>query len=221
MLTTRRRTAAAGLLAALALSVTACGGDSTGDSSGDKIKGTDSGQSGSATPSTSASATAGTNAPAFDLPSDITVTVDRQPTGDATKDAVLRDVAYAAQARVEAFGKGDGETANLSRFLAANARIYWADRVAEFKKEGLTVTGDYRYYGFEVTDVVNGKAAAHYCEDQSKAYNKEIKTGKVQRTQPSDKDFVLYTVQAARDSAGDWQVVQQNWTKGDASCVQG
>lgn len=61
---------------------------------------------------------------------------------------------------------------------------------------------------------MSGQAAVRYCEDQSKAYNKEIKTNTVQRTQPSDKDFVLYTFQAARDAAGDWQVTQQSWKKG-------
>ncbi|MFF7977660.1 hypothetical protein ACFZDK_00805 [Streptomyces sp. NPDC007901] len=221
MLTTRRRTAVAGLLAALAVSVTGCSSDSGDSSANDKIKGADSSES--ASPSPSASVSADKNAPSFDYPTDITVAVDRESVGDGTKDAVLRDVAYAAQARIEAFGKGSGQTANLNRYFAANARIFWANRVAEFnKKEGLTLTGHYRYYGFKVTDVANGKsAAASYCEDQSKAYDKVIKTGKVQRTQASDKSFVLYTVQAQRDSAGDWQVTQQSWKKGDAECVQG
>ncbi|MER7178297.1 hypothetical protein ABT404_02175 [Streptomyces hyaluromycini] len=217
----KRRTlpVAAALAATAALLLTACGGGDDSSKDNDKIAG--AGTGGSASPSPSASATADKNAPSFAFPSDIKVTVERESTGDGTKDAVLRDVAYAAQARVEAFGKGDGQTANVNRYFAANARIYWVNRVTEFKKEGLTLTGRYRYYGFKVTDASNGKAAARYCEDQSKAYNKVIKTGKAQLTQPSDKDFVLYTVQAQRDSAGDWQVTQQNWKKGDAECVQG
>ncbi|MFE9767868.1 hypothetical protein ACFYPC_25665 [Streptomyces sp. NPDC005808] len=149
------------------------------------------------------------------------MTFEREPTGDATKDAILRDAAYAAQARIEAFAKGEGQTVNMNRYFAAYARTYWVENAETFKKDGLTVTGDYRYFDFKVTDVADGTAAARYCEDQSKAYNKEIKTNKVQRTQPSDKDFVLYTLQAVRDSAGDWQVTQHSWKKGDAACVQG
>ncbi|MER5911078.1 hypothetical protein ABT124_11360 [Streptomyces sp. NPDC001982] len=150
------------------------------------------------------------------------MTIDRQAAGDDTKDAIVRDVAYAAQARLEAFAQGDGQTANLSRYFAASALSYWADRVAAIKKEGLTVTGDYRFYRFEVTDIANGKTAAvRYCEDQRKAYSKEIKTGKVRITQPSDKDFILNTLQVGKDAAGDWQVVRQGWDKGDTSCVQG
>ncbi|MFI6247132.1 hypothetical protein [Streptomyces sp. NPDC051016] len=210
----------AGLLAALAVSVTGCSSDSGNSSANDKIKGADSSESASASPS--ASASADKNAPSFAFPSDITVTVDRKATGDATKDAILRDVAYSTQANIEAFGKGDGKTTNLSRYFGGAAFTYWSQRVATLKKDGLTLTGHYRYYDFEVTDVADGKtAAARYCEDQSKAYGKEIKTNKVLRTKASDKDFVLYTLQAARDSAGDWQVTQQNWKKGDAACVQG
>ncbi|MFG2939804.1 hypothetical protein [Streptomyces sp. NPDC048282] len=220
MLTTRRRTAVAGLLAALAVSVTGCSSDSGNSSANDKIKGADSSESASASPS--ASESADKNAPSFAFPSDITVTVDRKSTGDATKDAILRDLAYAAQARLEAFAKGNGQTVNLNRYFAGYARTYWIDRVAQVKKDGLTVTGHYRYFDFAVTDVANGKAAAvRYCEDQSNAYGKVIKTQKVQKTKPSDDDFILNTLQVAKDSAGDWQVTGQHWKKGDASCVQG
>ncbi|MFD4522680.1 hypothetical protein ACFWP7_01815 [Streptomyces sp. NPDC058470] len=219
MLTMRRRAAAACLIVAIALSVTSCSGDSS-DTGNDKIAGADSGESDSASPSASASAEAG--APTFDLPSDIEVTVERPSTGDATKDAILRDTAYAAQARVEAFAKGEGQTVNMNRYFAVSALTYWVDRVATVKKDGLTITGDYRFFGFEVTDAADGKTAAvQYCEDQSKAYGKEIKTGKVQRTEPSDDDFILNTLQVSKDSRGDWQVTVQSWKQGDASCVRG
>ena len=220
MLTTRQRAAAAGLLAAVAFCATGCTSDSGDDSGDGKIVGADAGESGSSSPSASASAEK--NAPTFALPSDIDVTVDKQSTGDATKDAVLRDVAYSAQARLEAFAKGNGQTANMNRYFASSALTYWTERVSTVKKQGLTITGAYRFYDFEVTDLVDGKTAAvRYCEDQSKAYGKDIKTKKVQHTEPSDKDFILYTLQAVKDSGGDWQVGVQSWKKGDASCVQG
>ncbi|GGW92192.1 hypothetical protein GCM10010383_22560 [Streptomyces lomondensis] len=220
MLTTRRRVATACLLAAVTFSGAGCSSDSGDGSSSDEIAGAGTGETGASTPS--ASATPEKDAPTFDFPSDVKVTVENDPTGDATKDALLRDVAYSAQARLEAFGKGSGQTENMNRYFAASALTYWADRVATVKQDGLTVSGDYRYFGFEATDVANGKTAAvRYCEDQSKGYSKEISTNKVLRTQPSDKDFILYTLQAAKDARGDWQVLKQSWKKGDASCVQG
>ncbi|MEU3518747.1 hypothetical protein ABZ770_26290 [Streptomyces sp. NPDC006654] len=221
-MTRRTLPVAAALAATAALLLTACGGGADSSKDNDKITGADAGGTGSTSPSASASASADKNAPSFAFPSDIAVTVDREPTGDATKDAVLRDLAYAAQARLEAFTKGNGQTANLNRYFAGYARTYWIGRVAELKKQGLTLTGHYRYYDFKLTDIANGRTAAvRYCEDQSKGYGKVIKTQKVQVTKPSDKDFILNTLQVAKDSAGDWQVTRQSWKKGDGSCVQG
>jgi len=225
MPTTRRRTVAAGLLVALALalalSATGCGSDASNSAPGGAVL-EDGKRGASGSPSPSASGVAEGSTPTFDLPSDITVAVDRETTGDATKDAILRDVAYSAQANIEAFAKGVGQTANMNRYFAASALTYLVDRVATVKEDGLTLTGDYRLYGFEVTDVANGRAAAaRYCEDQTKAYSKEIKTRKVLRTRPSDKDFILFAVQAQKDSAGDWQMTQVSWKKADGACVRG
>jgi len=217
----KRRTlpTAAALAAAAGLLLTACGGGDDSSKANDKIAGADAG--GSSSPTPSASATAEKNAPRFTFPSDVKVTVDRDSTGDTTKDAILRDVAHSTQANIEAFAQGKSQTTNMNRYFAGAAFTYWVQQVADFKKDGLTLTGQYRYYDFEVTDVANGKtAAARYCEDQSKAFSKEIKTQKVLRTKVTDKSFVLYTLQAQKDSAGDWQVTQQNWKKADASCVQ-
>ncbi|MGW3287712.1 hypothetical protein ACWDR3_24090 [Streptomyces sp. NPDC001002] len=220
MPTTRRGTVAAGLLVALAVSVTGCGSDSGNSPAGAMVQGAAKGGApGVVTPSASTAAEG--NAPTFDFPPDITVAVEKTTTGDATKDAILRDVAHSAQATIEAFAKGVGQTANMNRYFAASALTYFADRVATVRKSGLTLTGDYRLYDFEVTDIANGRAAAaRYCEDQRKAYSKEIKTRKVVRTRPSDKDFILFSVQAQRDSAGDWQVTQVSWKKADAACVR-
>jgi hypothetical protein len=218
----KRRTlpAATALAATAALLLTACGGGGDSSKGNDKIAGADADASSSPSPSVSPSAEK--DAPVFAFPPDITVSVKRDSTGDATKDAILRDVAYSAQAQLEAFAKGDGQTANVSRYFAASALTYWTQRVATVRKAGLTVSGKYRYFNFEVTDVADAKtAAARYCEDQSKGYGKEIKTEKVLRTKPSNKDFILYTLQAAKDSRGDWQVTQQSWKKADASCLQG
>ncbi|MET7451241.1 hypothetical protein ABZT03_04945 [Streptomyces sp. NPDC005574] len=214
--------AAVGLLAAVTFCATGCSSDAGGGSGSDKIAGAGSAEGGSSSPSASASHPAEKNAPSFDLPSDLKIDVESKATGDATKDAILRDAAYSAQANIEAFAQGESQAVNLNRYFAGDALTYWVKQVADFKKSGLTLTGYYRYYDFKVTDVANGKTAAvSYCEDQSKGFSKRVKTGKVLRTSPSDKSYVLYTLQASKDQAGDWQVTRQSWKKGDATCVQG
>ncbi|MGR4853227.1 hypothetical protein [Streptomyces sp. LARHCF252] len=105
------------------------------------------------------------------------VGVERELAGDPTKGAMLRDVAYSAQARLEGFVKGDDHATNLDLCLAGLTLAYWSEQIAAAKQQGLTSTGAYRYYDFEVTDIVNDKTAAvSYCENQRKAYSKEIKT---------------------------------------------
>lgn len=208
--------------ATAALLLTACGASEGGaGGSGNDASSTTADDAQSRAPSPSASS-ADQNAPVFAPPSDVDTVVQRDPTGNATKDAVLRDVAYSTQARLEAFAKGDGRTAHMNRYFAAQALTYWTQRVAKIWKDGLTVTDHYRFFDFAVTDVLNAKTAtARYCEDQTTAYSKQIKTGKILRTKPSDNDFILITLQAAKNSHGDWQVTQQNWKKGNAACVPG
>ncbi|MFJ7291582.1 hypothetical protein [Streptomyces collinus] len=124
---------------------------------------------GKESPSSSASVVPEEGAPTFGFPSDAKAAIENEQTGDVTKDAILRDVAYSAQARLEAFGKGSGQTAKVNRYFAASALIYWTDRIATVKENGLAISGDYRYFGFEVTDVTNGKTeAVRYCEDENK-----------------------------------------------------
>ncbi|MFK0281753.1 hypothetical protein ACIQVL_14960 [Streptomyces sp. NPDC090499] len=219
----KRRTmpVAAALAATTALLLTACGSGDDSSKDNDKIAGADKGAPGSPSPSASASAAAEKGAPSFDLPSDIKVTVEKQSTGDSTKDTVLRDLAYAAQARLEGLAKGDGQTANMSRYYAADALVYFAKQISETRKEGLTSTGSYRYYDFQVLDLKGQTATARYCEDQRQAFAKEIKTNKVHRTTPSNDDFIQISVQTAKDSRGDWQVRRVSWKKATAECVQG
>lgn len=221
--TVKRRTlpVAAALTATAALLLTACGGGDDSSKGNDKIAGAGTGGAGSPSPSTSASASADKNAPSFAFPSDIKVTVDKEPTGDATKDAVLRDLAYAAQARLEGLVKGDGQTANMSRYYAADALVYFDKQITETRQKGLTSTGTYRYYDFKVLDLNGSVATARYCEDQRQAFAKEIKSNTVHRTTPSNNDFIQVSVQTAKDSRGDWQVRRVSWKKATAECVQG
>ncbi|MFJ6571605.1 hypothetical protein ACIQNU_29790 [Streptomyces sp. NPDC091292] len=224
MLTTRGRaaTVAAGLFTAAALTLTACGGDSGGGSGGsgnDKIEGAESG--GESSPSPSTSATVEKDAPTFDLPSDLKVDVTAKPTQDAAKDALVRDIGYAVRALNEGFAKGDGKTPNMNRYFAMPALSYWGEQIDRLKKDGLTATGTYAYYDFEVTDLQGKSAAVRYCEDQREGFDKEIKSGKIHRTEPSKDDFILNTLEAAQGPKGDWQVRSVSWKKGVEACVRG
>ncbi|WP_419995966.1 hypothetical protein [Streptomyces boninensis] len=204
--TTAAATAAAALLLA------GCGGGGDDGKASDEIKGTDK----SPSPSKSASAEAG--APKFDLPSDVKVEVSDDVTGDKTKDAILRDHGFALMAMQESLAKAEA-TENFKQYWSSQANAKLNQSFKEYKKAGDTITGVDRFYARKVTSVKGNRAAVAYCEDQSKAFDKHVSTGKVYRNAPSLKGFieVLTTMEKA---GGQWKVVEYVGREGSKECQQ-
>jgi hypothetical protein len=204
------------LTATAALLLTACGG--SGDDSSDKIAGAGSESSKSASPSASVSASSGTGTPSFDLPSDVKVNFERFKSSDASKQAVLRDTSYAILAWTEGKATGNGTSANIKRYWAGLHGAEVSDSIIKYGKSGKTITGTYREY--QPTVSLSGKngASVTFCEDQSKAYSKNRKTGKIDVTSPSSLDYSLWAMGLAKSSAGDWQVVSYTYTEGAKQC---
>ncbi|MEW2520131.1 hypothetical protein [Actinacidiphila alni] len=191
-----------------ALTLTACGGSD--DSGSDRITdGTVSPSARATTPSATgpAASSAPTASPVdFHLPSDIKVLIDADTTGDAAKDAVLHAQADTLTARQKLYVDLDPGSAVLKAYFSGQARAFYAEQIATRKKEGHTVTGTYRYYDRKVTAVTSDTAVVSYCEDQSKAYSKDVKTGTVLRTTPSPDDYRLYTATLLKNAGGIWQL---------------
>ncbi|MBQ1161753.1 hypothetical protein KBZ21_27285, partial [Streptomyces sp. A73] len=58
-------------------------------------------------------------------------------------------------------------------------------------KDGLSVTGKERFSHAKIGDVVDSKLVeVSFCMDQREFFSKEIKTGKIRRTEPSEGDFM-------------------------------
>jgi len=210
---------AVALAASAGLLLSACGG---GGSSSDKIQSSASTPTSAPTTSASASPTqaAGPDAPKFDLPPDVKIDFQGFTSSDATKVEVLRDATYAATAVVEteALGK-KSETPNLKRFFPSEHGAELADQLISYAKSGKVATGTFRYYNPKVT--VNkgaGSVTVGFCEDQRKAYDKDIKTGKVTITQPSLKSFNSWTYVMGKSASGEWTVFSYSWNHGVAKC---
>lgn len=213
MTTSRWRGGAAAVLGA-ALLLTACG-DSGGDDP-DKIVGAD--QDPTEQPSKPGGAEPAVDAPEFDFPADLKVEVDADTTGDETKDAVLRDHGYAVRATMLALAKLDPELPVLSDYVTGDAFINSADNVESFKADGRTVTGATHFYDREVELRNKGLASVTYCEDQRKAFNKDVDSGEVDRTEPSDESFVRYTALMEKTEEGVWQMTFDQSERGAAEC---
>ncbi|MFE3162865.1 hypothetical protein [Streptomyces sp. NPDC059224] len=209
-------TAAAGVAAALLLA--GCGGgDDDNAKSKDKIAGADTGASASASPSASSSA-AESGRPKITLPSDVTDNYADWKTGDATKDAVLADTAARIDATNDAILRGDTGAPGLSfyyRDKALSDAVAW---VQAYLDANMSFTGTTRYYAPKVT--MSGKATASvvYCSDESKGFNKNRKTGKVDKSSSDQSPYVLYNTRLEKNDKGVWQTSNLISKRGDKTC---
>ncbi|MEO3847289.1 hypothetical protein ABGB09_06465 [Streptomyces sp. B8F3] len=213
MTTSRWRGGAAAVLGA-ALLLTSCG--DSGDEGTDEIVGAE--RDPTEQSSTPASEGPAPDAPEFDFPADLKVEVDADTTGDGTKDAVLRDHGYAVRANMLALAKLDPELPVLAEYVAGDAFINSTDNVESFKAEGRTVTGATHFYDREVELRNKGLASVTYCEDQREAFNKDVDSGEVDRTEPSDKSFVRYTALMEKTDEGVWQMTFDQSERGAPEC---
>ncbi|BBA97461.1 hypothetical protein RVR_3221 [Actinacidiphila reveromycinica] len=210
-----RLVAATGTLAATAL-LAACGG---GDHD-DKIASSPTPSATTASPATPASSTpeADPSAPTFDFPSDVTIKIDPDTTGDATKDAVLRDQAYGLDATYLAISKLDEKLPVFTNYVIEGASEMWSESIASGRKNHRTVTGTVHFYDRKVTISSSTTAGVTFCEDQSASYDKDSKTGKVYTTTPSVNDFLSHSVFMRKDKAGTWRIATYNSQRGAARC---
>ncbi|MFH8239312.1 hypothetical protein [Streptomyces sp. NPDC018321] len=208
--------AAAALTAVAALSLSACGGGEENSEGNDKIAGADTGgdSSASATPSTPTAS----DRPKIELPPDLTYTFDWPKTGDEKKDAVLADSEQFIKAVDMAIAEQD-PLSKAYRFYsegeaAAGSRAF----IQEFVDYKDRITGAKRYYDANVKVNSDGTAGLVYCEDQNKAYNKSVKTGKTDVTPASKENYVLYSSRLRVNEQGVWITETLTSQRGSAAC---
>ncbi|MFD4505056.1 hypothetical protein [Streptomyces sp. NPDC058457] len=209
-------TATAGVTAALLLA--GCGGgDGDGSKSNDKIAGADTGASASTSPSASASGTT-VGRPKITLPSDLTYTFEWAKTGDEKKDAVLSDTEQFIKAVDMAIAKQaplDKAYRFYSEGLAAAGSQKFIQEFVDYKGR---ITGAKRYFDAKVQINDDGTAGLVYCEDQTKAYNKSLKTGKTEVTKASKDDYVLYSSLLQLNKQGVWITEKLTSQRGSSVC---
>lgn len=207
-------TAAVGAFAALLL--TACGGSDGGSKGNDKIAGADTGGETSASPSASASAVVGR--PKIELPSDMTLNFTPEQTGDAVKDAILKDNAEFIRALDAAIDAQNPRLPALEYYTEGEGAVAAQQWVQSFKDAGYTVTGTVRYFDRQVAVESKGKASLSYCADESKGYSKVIKTKEIKKTKTTKNSYVAYGVQVEKNEKGVWELVKIASTRGAGRC---
>jgi hypothetical protein len=208
-------TAVVGTTAVLVLAGCGGGGDG-GSKESDKIAGADGGKETSASPTDPAPAAA--DRPKIQLPSDLTYTFEWPRTGDKAKDAVL----YDSQQFIKAVDMAIADQKPLDkayRFYSEGEAAASSQKfIQEFVDYKDRITGAKRYYGAKVQANDDGTAGLVYCEDQNKAYNKSLKTGKTEVTSQSKDNYVLYNSRLRVNKQGIWVTEKLTSQRGSAVC---
>ncbi len=208
---------AAALAAAAALLLSACGSDDE-PAGNDKIAGAEQGDKSSPSPSGTPAGSA--DRPEIKLPADVKDSFEGWKTGDATKDAVLSDAANAKTAVNVAATSRDTDEPAMSFYNQGDALRDAAKWVQWFVDNKTTYTGTIRYYSPKIELFDSKSAGVVYCSDESKAYNKDPETGKIDKTPATKKSFILYNTRLEKNDAGVWQTTDIVSQRGHKTCVQ-
>ncbi|WP_435282206.1 hypothetical protein [Streptomyces koelreuteriae] len=209
--------AALTLTAAATLTLSACGSDDRAkNKDNDKIAGADTGEKASASPSPSDADSAGR--PEISFPSDAKNVFEYEKTGDAAKDAVLKDSTLSANSVDEAILKGSTDTKALGFYNVGKALESSITYVQRYIDGGDTWIGTTRYFDYKVTLTGDNKAYVTYCSDESKSYIKNRKTKKVDRSPASSDSYVLYHTSLAKNAEGVWQTSNIGSNRGNKAC---
>jgi len=211
---------AAVLAATAALLLTACGSEDEKSSDNDKIAGADVGDGGGeAKASTSPSPSQDVDRPDLSLPSDVKEVFEDWKTGDATKDAVLKDAGFSMTAVSRAITDSDAKSPALSFYYKGTALVDAVEWVQTFVDNDASITGAIRYYSPTVSLSGNKTAAVTLCADESKAFNKFLKTNKVDRSAPSDNSYVYYVSRLTLNAKGVWITTESISKRGSEKCT--
>ncbi|MEU8732289.1 hypothetical protein AB0C68_23290 [Streptomyces tendae] len=209
--------AALTLTATAALTLSACGSDDDSPAKGeDKIAGADTSSEPSASPSETVPDQA--ERPEIALPTDVTYKFEWGKSGDPVKDAVLHD----AEQRIRAVDMAIAEQDPLHkayRFYSEGEAAAGSEKyIQDFVDHKARTTGVTRYYDESVNTKDDGTAALVYCEDQSKSFNKFLKTGKTDVTPVTKDSYVLYASTLRKNNKGVWVTERLVSERGSSKC---
>ncbi|MFD8686882.1 hypothetical protein [Streptomyces sp. NPDC059651] len=207
---------ATALTAAAVLLLAACGSENKPEAN-DKIAGADKGETKSASPSPLPEGNA--KRPDTPLPGDVKDSFEGWKNSDPTKDAVLADAAHAMTATNYAITQGNPDEPALAFYHRGNALAGAAEWVKTFVDAGITYTGTVRYYNPELQMFDSKSGGLVFCADESRAFSKDKKTGKINKTPVTKNSYVLYSTRLDKNTDGVWQTSELKSKKGQDKCT--
>lgn len=207
-------------LVAAGVLLTGCGGGGSDDKSkkSDEIAGVDEGGKKESSPSGSPAGADVADRPKIELPKDLSYVFEGGETGDAAKDAVLYDNEQLIKATDMAIARSDPKDKAYQYYSEGEASASTEKWIKEYVKYGDRTTGRLRVFDRKVEVLKDGKATLSYCTDESKAFNKDLKTGKVDVSSPSKDSYVIYNTRLAKNAKGIWETESMYSERGAAQC---
>ncbi|MFL0397573.1 hypothetical protein [Streptomyces albus] len=206
---------AAAVTAALLLG--ACGGGD-GDSK-DEIKGADDTKPSKTAAPRKSSAPSGPKDSEIKLAKDAKNVFEDAETGDPKKDAVLAD----NRRRINSIDRviTTGKDVDLVKRYAKGDSLLAADKyILEAVNEKQSWVGVTRYYDQKVELVSDAVAQVSFCIDESKAKNKDLKTGKVEPNNGGDLNYIFTRLRVERNKDGVWQATSGTETAKAEKCME-
>ncbi|MFG2790522.1 hypothetical protein [Streptomyces sp. NPDC048419] len=193
---------AAAFTTAAVLLLTGCGGGDK-SSSGD-IKGADTG---SGSPSASASTVSGVKRPDIKLPGSFKANFADWTNSDPALQTAMNDGKERLRASYAAIIAGDPEYSALSFYSGTSAMSTGAKWIKGYK--GLTIVGQVKAYNPEISYIGDAKkrATLAYCVDEGKGYSKDLKTGEKSGTPKGESPLVEYRTSLGKQADGVWKTM--------------
>ncbi|MFL4906266.1 hypothetical protein ACJ6WF_24555 [Streptomyces sp. MMS24-I2-30] len=215
----KRRTppVAIAFAATATLLLTACSDGGESSKSKDKITGVDTGKA-TAPASPTASADIAER-PKVSLPADVKYVYEGWHSSDSAEAAALADAKRRIEATDAAITNNDLNSKAIPFYYEGDALLGAADWIKGFADDGYTITGTTRFYNPHFTKFEKDSVNLSYCTDESKAYDKERKTGKVDKTPVTAKSYVFYSTRMDRNARGVWQTSMLASERGNAKCT--
>ncbi|CAM5345041.1 MULTISPECIES: hypothetical protein [Streptomyces] len=210
------------LATATALLLTGCGGESSDPD--DKIAGAGENSAEASASPGEKGAGDGIDRPEMEFPGDMEVVLDWGQPSEADQAAALHDAGEYMTAVNYGVEKQDPENAAYKFYVVplSSAHTFAKDMIKKHVDAGLTGTGALRFSNGKVKLSESGNTASvTFCRDESKYFNKEVKSGKVHKTKVDEKSYYAFTLimERAKVPKGLWRAKDIAGERGASECV--
>ncbi|MFF0364371.1 hypothetical protein [Streptomyces fungicidicus] len=142
------------------------------------------------------------------LPADMNLVFDWEEPEDGNEAAAMEDAANYVRAIYHGVDKRTSKVAAVTAYSTGGGLSYAQTQIGVRVDGGWTATGTRRHYQATTRSAANGTSVeVAFCVDSSRFYGREIKTGKVLKSEPSIADYDHFKIIMVKVPTGDglWQ----------------